>query len=167
LARQVKPVPFRWRYLIPAGATFALLLLVAAFFYPNLGPGRIATHFNLSDQPDGYMSRDGFYLTFLGIAGLFVVLNALVVWAAGREPLIAFERLGSSWWMDPERGVWYTGLAFGLVNLIFAVAMADIGWFNTRGVHLFSLSLFLWMVVPIVAVLVVAFFLIGRRGRIA
>lgn len=163
LARQIKPVPFRWGYLGPVVISFLVLVILAAYFYPQLPAGQIATHFGLNDQPNGWMSRDFFYVTFLGMSALFVVLNAIVVLVATREPLIAFERLGTAWWMEPERGLWYGGLALALANSILVLALADIGWFNVHGSHLFPLSLFLWIIVPIAVVLIGLFFLLGRR----
>ncbi|HEX9076759.1 MAG TPA: hypothetical protein VF932_13330, partial [Anaerolineae bacterium] len=124
-----------------------------------------ATHFNLYNQPDGWSTRDGFLISFFGMAGLFVLLNAAVVFIATREPIIALGRWGSTWRLDPERGLIYMGLALGFANLILSAALWDIAWFNTRGVHAFPLSVFLWLLVPVVAVFVGLFFLLGRRER--
>lgn len=163
LAREIKPVAFRWAYLTPSFVTFLVLVLLAAYFYPQLPAGQMATHFGLNDQPNGWMPRDVFFATFLGMAALFVLLNAVVVLVATREPLIAFERLGSTWWMDPERGLWYGGLAFGLVNLILILALGDVGWYNLYGYHLFPLSVFFWIIIPIAVILIGLFFVLGRR----
>jgi uncharacterized membrane protein len=163
LAREIKPVKFRWAYLAPVLVTFALLVAVAAYVYPTLPAERMATHFNLAEQPDGWMPRDSFLVSYLGLALLFVALDALAVIVATREPLIAFGRWGARWRLDPERGLIYAGCAFALVNLILLVVLWDVARFNTRGAHLFPLSLLFWMIFPLIAILVALFFLLARR----
>jgi hypothetical protein len=165
IAREMAPVHFRWAFLAPVMVTMGLLVAVALYFYPVLPVDRMATHFNLDNRPDGWSTRDGFLMGFFGMAGLFVLLNAAVVFIATREPIIALGRWGSTWRLDPERGLIYTGVALGFANLILLVALWDIAWFNTRGVHAFPLSLFLWLLVPIIAMFVGLFFLLGRRER--
>lgn len=165
IAREMAPVHFRWAFLAPVLVTMGLLVAVALYFYPVLPVDRMATHFNLDNRPDGWSTRDGFLMGFFGMAGLFVLLNAAVVFIATREPIIALGRWGSTWRLDPERGLIYTGIALGSANLILLAALWDIAWFNTRGVHAFPLSLFLWLLVPVVVVFVGLFFLLGRRER--
>lgn len=165
IAREMAPVHFRWAFLAPVLVTMGLLVAVALYFYPVLPVDRMATHFNLDNRPDGWSTRDGFLMGFFGMAGLFVLLNAAVVFIATREPIIALGRWGSTWRLDPERGLIYTGLSLGLANLVLVAALWDIAWFNTRGVHAFPLSLFLWLLVPIIAMFVGLFFLLGRRER--
>jgi uncharacterized membrane protein len=159
-------VTFRWRYLAPSLVTFALLVALAALVYPSLPAERMATHFNFADQPDGWMTRDAFYLTYLGLAALFVALNALLVVAAVREPLIAFWRWGERWWLEPARGLIYAGSLFGLVNVMLAVVLWDVAAFNTSGAHAFPLSLLFWLFVPIVVGMVGLFLALARRGPV-
>jgi uncharacterized membrane protein len=163
IARDLVPVRFRWAYLAPVLVTFALLAAVAAYFYPLLPPERLATHFSLNNQPDGWMSRNAFYATYIGLAGLFVAVDAFAVFVATREPLIAFGRWGNSWRLDPERGLIYSGLAFALVNVILVVVLFDVVAFNLQGEHLFPLSTLFWMIVPLIALLIALFFILGRR----
>ncbi len=163
VAREFAPVRFRWAYLAPVLATFVLLAVIAIYFYPQLPAERLATHFDINDQPNGWMARDAFYATYLGLAALFLVLDGAVVLVASREPLIAFGRWGATWRLDPERGLIYTGLAFALVNVILIVVLFDIVAFNLQSAHLFPLSLLLWLIVPLVALLIALFFVLGRR----
>ena len=165
IAREVAPVKFRWTYLAPVLVTFALLVALAVYFYPQLPADRVATHFNLAEQPDGWQARDEFLIMFLGIAALVAVLDVIAVIVATREPLIAFGRWGGSWRIDPERGLIYAGIAFAVTNLIFIAALWDIGWFNTRGVHAFPLSAFFWVLIPLLALLVGLFFVLARREK--
>jgi uncharacterized membrane protein len=162
----IAPVRFRWSYLAPAGITLALLLALAAWFYPALPAERIATHFNFAEQPDGYMSRDGFYASFLGLAALCTLLNGAVVLVATREPLIALSRWGSRWMLEPPRGLYYIGAAMAALNLILMVALWDVVWFNTHGAHAFPLSWLLWLTVPVVIAFTGLYFVLGtKRGN--
>ncbi len=163
LAREITPVRFRWAYLAPVVVTFALLIAVAVYLYPTLPADRIASHFNINDQPDGWMSRNDFFVSFLGFGLLFVVMDALAVVIATREPLIAFGRWGAKWRLDPERGLIYTGAALALGNLIMVGVLLNVAWFNTRGTFLFSFFSLLWMIVPLVAILIALFFFLGKR----
>lgn len=163
IAREIAPVKFHWAYLAPVLITFALLVALAAYSYPQLPAERVATHFNIAEQPDGWQSRDEFFVMYLGLAALFVVLDGVAVLVATREPLIAFGRWGTSWRLDPERGLIFTGVVLALMNLIFIAVLWDIVWFNTRGAHLFPLSWLFWMIFPLIAIIVVLFFLLARK----
>lgn len=163
MARALAPVKFRWAYLAPVLITFALLVVFAAYWYPQLPADRVATHFNWAEQADGWQTRDEFFATFLGLAAFFVVLNvSIVIWAT-REPLIAFGRWGARWQLEPGRGLFYTGCALALMNLIFVIVLWDIAWFNTRGAHAFPLVWLFWMIFPLIAFLIGMFFWLGRR----
>jgi uncharacterized membrane protein len=163
MAREITPVRFRWAYLAPVVVTFALLVAVTAYLYPTLPADRIASHFNINEQPDGWMSRNDFFVSFLGFGLLFVVMDALAVVVATREPLIAFGRWGANWRLDPERGLIYTGVALALANLIMVGVLLNVAWFNTRGTFLFSFFSLLWMIVPLIAILIALFFFLGKR----
>lgn len=163
IARQVAPVRFRWAYLAPVLITFALLAAVAAYLYTSLPVDRMATHFNINEQPDGWMPRDSFIVSYLGMALLFVILDAVAVVVATREPLIAFGRWGANWRLEPERGLIYVGVAFALVNLILVGVLLNVAWFNTRGMFLFPFSALLLSIVPLIAILIALFFFLGRR----
>ena len=163
LAHQVAPVRFRWAYLAPVLSTFALLVAVAAYLYTSLPVDRMATHFNIEGQPDSWMPRDSFLISYLAMALLFVILDAVVVVVATREPLIAFGRWGANWRLDPEHGLIYVGVAFALVNLILIGVLLNIAWFNTRGMFLFPFSVLLWSIALLIAILIALFFFLGRR----
>jgi len=162
MARELAPVRFRWIYIVPALVTFALLVALAAYWYPTL-PERMAVHFNIAEQPDGWQARGEFLVTYLGLAALFILLNLAAVFIATREPLIAFGRWGKTWRLDPARGLLFTSLAFALANLILLAVLWNVVWFNTQGVHAFSYWLILWLIVPLIALIVGLFFALARR----
>ncbi len=163
LAREIRRVPFRWSYLMPVFVTFLVLVALVAYFYPALPADRVASHFNFANQPDGWTSRDSFVVEFLGVASLFLLLDAAVVLIATREPLVAFGRWGSTWRLDPERGLTFVGITFALVNLSLAAVLWDVLWFNTRGAHAFPLTFLFWLIIPITVLIVALFFLLARR----
>jgi len=164
MAREVTPVRFRWVYLAPVFVTFAMLVALMAYVYPLLPPERMATHFNINDEPDGWMSRASFVASFIGMSALFLGLNVAAVLIATREPMIAFGRWGTRWQIDPARGLVYTGIAMALTNVVLLVALLDVAWFNIRGAHLFPMSLFLGMLIPLIVILVALFFKLARRN---
>ncbi len=164
IAREIAPVKFRWAYLAPVLVSFAMLVALAAYWYPQLPAERIATHFNFNDQPDDWMPRDTFLASFLGIAALMAAFNSLIVLVATREPLIAFGRWGARWRMEPAQGLLYVGWAMALTNGVLMIALVAIGWYNTRGAHLFPLSLFFWLLIPFVGALILLFFALARRA---
>ena len=163
MAHELVPVRFRWAYIAPVLVTFALLVAFVVYIYPTLPANRVPSHFNINDQPDGWQSRDEFMATFLGMSVLFLALNALVVFIATREPMIAFSRWGTSWRLSPERGLILVGLALSLVNLIFIALLWNIGWLVTRGALAFSFWWILWMIVPLIIAMVALFFLLGAK----
>lgn len=163
ITREIAPVKFRWMYFAPVLISFGLLVALMAYFYPQLPAVRMATHFGFDDQPNGWMPRDVFVISYLGLAALFVVINLVLVLVATREPMIAFRRWGSRWLLTPERGLIFAGFVFALTNVIFMIALWTTAWYNIYGVHAFPLSLFLWMLVPFIALIVGLFFLLGRR----
>lgn len=163
ITREIAPVKFRWMYFAPVLISFGLLVALMAYFYPQLPAVRMATHFGFDDQPNGWMPRDVFVSSYLGLAALFVVINLVVVLVATREPMIAFGRWGPRWLLTPERGLIFAGFVFALTNVIFMIALWATAWYNIYGVHAFPSSLFLWMLVPFIALIVGLFFLLGRR----
>jgi uncharacterized membrane protein len=167
MAQPLPAVRFRWSYLAPAAITLAFLFGLAAWFYPALPAERIATHFNVAEQPDGYMSRDGFYTSFLGLTALCTLLNFVVVLVATREPLIAFSRWGSRWRLEPSRGLYYAGAAIASLNAILMVALWDVVWFNTHGAHAFPLSWLLWLIVPIIVAFIALYFVLATKKQSA
>ncbi len=72
-----------------------------AHFYPLL-PEKIATHFDINDTPNGWMTRDGFaqfYIGFLAFtAGVFLGTAGLV---AKLPKLVNIPN--KNYWMAPER----------------------------------------------------------------
>lgn len=162
LARTLPPVRFRWRYLAPILVSYAILVAVAAGAYPQLPAAHMASHFNLSERADGYMPRDAFLVTYLGLAFLLFALDLAAVAISTREPVIAMERWGG-WRLSPERGLILTGLVLGLAILLLTAVLLNVVAYNTRGTLLFPFNLLFALFIPFILVVVALFFLLARR----
>jgi len=167
VARELKAVPFRWTYVLPVLVSAVVLVAVALYFYPQLPAERLATHFDMEGNANGWMSRNEFMATFLALASLFTLLDVGVVAWTTREPLIAIDRLGNSWWMSPERGLAFMAAVMTFMNLFFGVLLWDTAQFNLRGAHLLPMNMFIWIVLPILVVVVAGFFLLAQRRDLA
>lgn len=164
-ARDLKPVPFRWAYVAPVLASAAAVLVFAAWVYPQLPAVQLATHFDAAGNANGWSGRDEFIASFLVLAALFSAMDiAVVIWAT-REPLIAVDRLGDSWWMSPERGLIFMAGMMTFLNLFFAFLLWDTAVFNLTGAHAIPANLLIWIVVPILAAVIIGFFALAQRRR--
>jgi hypothetical protein len=164
-ARDLKPVPFRWAYVAPVLVSAALLLVLAAWLYPQLPATHLATHFDAAGNANGWMDRDGFMATFLVLGAIFGLLDIAVVLWATREPLIAVDRLGDSWWMSPERGLAFMAGLMTFLNLFLGFLLWDTAIYNLTGAHAIPASLLIWIFVPILAAVVIGFFALAQRRR--
>lgn len=165
IVRELAPVKFRWAYLAPVLISFVLLVALMAYFYPALPAEKMATHFGIDDQPNDWMARDSFVIFYLGLAAMFIALDVFVVLLATREPMIAFGRLGTSWRLDPERGLIFVGIVFALTNGIMMLALWSTAWYNIYGVHAFPLPFLLWIIIPFIAIIVALFFWLSKREK--
>jgi uncharacterized membrane protein len=93
--------------------------------WPQL-PTRMASHFNGSGRADGWMSRDGFVLFWLGVNGaLTLLLVTIAVWI----PWALLNVPNKDYWADPARqlvarhrmAVWSAWFAVGLNALMASV----------------------------------------------
>ncbi len=167
LARDLRPVAFRWVYVTPALASAALFLAYAIYLYPQLPATHLATHFDLAGKANGWMDRNEFYVFFLGLGLLLTLLDVVVVFWATREPLIAIDRLGSSWWMSPERGLIFLGIIMAFLNLMFAVLLWETARVNIQGAQTLSVGTVWGIALAILVVTVAGFFLLAQRRSVS
>lgn len=163
MTHAIAPVKFRWWYILPQMITFLLVVALLAYFYPQLPQGRMATHFGLDDQPNGWMTRATFAETIIGLGAFILAMNVAIVLIATREPMIAFGRMGTRWQITPANGVIFMSIVFAMTNVIIFIAVADTIAFNLNGAHLFPLSLLGWMLLPFMALIVGLFFVLAKR----
>ncbi len=163
MTHAIAPVKFRWWYILPQMITFLLVVALLAYFYPQLPQGRMATHFGLDDQPNGWMTRATFAETIIGLGVFILAMNVAIVLIATREPMIAFGRMGTRWQITPTNGLIFMSIVFAMTNVIIFIAVADTIAFNLNGAHLFPLSLLGWMLLPFMAIIVGLFFVLAKR----
>lgn len=137
--------------------SLAILLLQAALAYPDL-PDRMVTHMNLKGTPDGYGSKDEFFLAF-GLAVLVINIMPPLV------PLL-MRRLPASLVNLPNKEYWFAdtvrkaksidhvygmmALTMGLVNVMFILILQQVIDLSAGK----ESSIPLWTIWLIVAVLI-------------
>jgi hypothetical protein len=80
-----------------------LLALALNAFYWQYLPERVATHFNASGKPDGWMSRDAATLTMLGLQTLMPLLFLALGFAMYRIPSSMINIPHREFWLHPDR----------------------------------------------------------------
>lgn len=89
-------------------------------------PARMASHYGISGQPDGYMMRDHFFLFYFGIFGAVVGLFNVMPRAMSLFPRELVNLPYREYWTTDER--WPEALErIGDWMAWFAVAMAGLG----------------------------------------
>ncbi|MEQ1924235.1 MAG: DUF1648 domain-containing protein [Pyrinomonadaceae bacterium] len=83
---------------------FLALLLVgqAAYYYPIL-PATMASHFDGSGNPDGWMAKSSFFAFELVIFGVMMVEFLGLPWLVERMPDSWINLPNKSYWLTPER----------------------------------------------------------------
>ena len=163
--RELRPVAFRWSYVAPVLVSFGALLAYALYLYPQLPATHLATHFDMAGKANGWMDRNEFFIFFLGLTLLLSLLDVGAVLLATREPLIAIDRLGTSWWMTPERGLILLGVLMTVMNVVFVIVLWDTAAFNIQGAHALPMEMFFWIMAPIVLVAVGGFFALAQKSK--
>jgi uncharacterized membrane protein len=110
---------------------FLVFLIALATSYPAL-PERVASHFGIDGQPNGWMSRDGEIDFMLGF-GLFIPVFIVVMMASTGWIPVSFVNLPHrDYWFAPERrpstraillrfGLWMASL-----SLLFFAALQEL-----------------------------------------
>ena len=98
--RPVAPHPFfPWLFfLLPLAAYVGLITLSA-----DLLPTRIASHFDSTGRPDGWMSRAGYLGFIAAVPCMLSAFFALVGWGIGRLPARLVNIPYRDHWLAPER----------------------------------------------------------------
>ena len=117
-----------WR--APAIILTVLYLAFFAYLISTSGqvPPRVATHFNSHGQPNGWMSRSG-YFRFIGIFGFCFPLLIVGVVNAGRLAPSALNIPRKQFWLAPERRqqtfsyLSRQALWFGCIAVVFMLGL--------------------------------------------
>lgn len=79
-----------------------LCVVQAAYYYPRL-PSSVASHFNVSGQPDSWSSKDSFVLTNIAtIAGISIICLGIAS-LLRRIPISWINLPNKDYWLAPER----------------------------------------------------------------
>ncbi|MCX6895870.1 MAG: DUF1648 domain-containing protein [Verrucomicrobia bacterium] len=107
------------------GVLYSCFISTLVFAFTHL-PTRVATHFDASGQPNGWMNRDIhlWHMTMLGIA--FPLLVPVILYASRFLPDGLFHIAHHNYWFAPARrsqtlayifrhSLWFASLALGFV----------------------------------------------------
>lgn len=72
------------------------------YYYPNL-PEKMASHFNASGEPDGFMSKQGYFGLLGGILGLLILEFTFLPWIIGKMPKQLINMPNKEFWFAEER----------------------------------------------------------------
>jgi uncharacterized membrane protein len=100
------------------------------FTYDAL-PGRVASHFGLDGQPNGWMSRDALVACSLGLGILLPAIMIGMMAAAGRIPVSFVNLPHRDYWLAPERR-----RATSAVLLRYALWFSALNVLFVTGLHL-------------------------------
>ena len=83
--------------------TLALAHVVTAAVHRAELPQRVASHFDASGVPDGWMGRDAFLLLCVGVAVFVALLISGIGWLTPRLPNALINVPHKEYWLAPER----------------------------------------------------------------
>lgn len=85
---------------------FLITLVIAAMHltwaYNDL-PERVASHFDLNGQPDGWSSRDGWAVTYIVLVAVMAAIFGGLVYLMPRLPDKSLNIPNRDYWLAPER----------------------------------------------------------------
>lgn len=121
-------VPRRILWLLAAAA-----MIQIAWYYPRL-PATVASHFDGQGRPNGWMSRDGFFLLYTAMLALQFVVFGGGFRLMRRLPNRLFNLPHRDYWLAPERrdatldyleswGLWFGCAVLALLLGIFQLTI--------------------------------------------
>ncbi|MEZ5428051.1 MAG: DUF1648 domain-containing protein [Pyrinomonadaceae bacterium] len=83
---------------------FLIGVLVAqcVYYYPNL-PEKMASHFNAAGEPNGWMSKNVFFIFEAGLLLLILAEFTLIPFLIRRSPAKMINLPNKDYWLAPER----------------------------------------------------------------
>jgi uncharacterized membrane protein len=114
--------------LLCLAAAYAFLFGYVAISYPQLPP-KVASHFDLHGNPDGWMSRASSTEIMLAVAILAPGIVVVTMAGAGRIPISFINLPHRDYWLAPERRTAALdvlrryGLWFATLNVLFLTGL--------------------------------------------
>lgn len=140
------------------------------FYYPNL-PTEMASHFDFWGRPDGYMSKESFFVFEAVVLSLIVLEFTLLPFLIGKMPTRLINMPNKEFWFSDER----RGETLQIIQRFFE-------WFAAALLALFiginqtvfranlngeNLALSSWLIVSAFLIFVIVWLIkFGRRFRI-
>lgn len=104
--------------------SLALAVITQAFWQHDRLPERVATHFNLAGQADGWMSRDNQTRAHIGLVLFLAIMLEGLARLSPRLPDGLINLPHREYWLAPERRAATHAWLAGLIRLIGCVLMA-------------------------------------------
>lgn len=127
--KPIKPLgtTFVWKYL--GVILFLILFLMMLIAYPSM-PARLAIHFDAAGNPNGWSSKNDFYITYLIFAGAYLALLYFIIYAGKKYPVALHSGI-----MKIGRDTVFKASILSL-NIVFFILMATFLWiyfYNVSG----------------------------------
>ncbi len=149
-----------WLYLLPILFCYGALILVGVLSAALLPPDHIASHFNIKEQADAWISHDEFMQTFTMMALIVLLVNVAVVAIAIFGP--RGRPRPCEWPLNrlPSHALFYVGLMLSMIDLLLAAVQLNVLWYNMRGVLLFPFASLPVVAVPLLIVMVAIYLIL-------
>jgi uncharacterized membrane protein len=160
--------------LLALGCLLAAFIADVAYFSHQL-PERVATHFNLQGEPNGWMTRTQ-HVKFTGIIGVAAPLFLVGLFALMRKMGgWGLNIPNKAYWLDPERrsgtfdfllrhGIWFAGLVLVFHSAMFhAILSANLR--TPAALRSGEIGLLTSVFLAGIAVWIITLFLRFRRPR--
>jgi uncharacterized membrane protein len=145
-------LPFRWSYVMLPLAFLLLSILLSVYFYYQL-PAEVASHFRLDGTPDGWLSREAILVLVLAPQLLLTLLATAAIWGITKIGLLFKSAADAQ--VRPERVLLFMGNAIALPQLVLLFAMLDIFSYNSYGIHIMPMWIFLLIILGLATIALV------------
>jgi len=158
-AEKAERQPFRWSYVILPAGILLLVIIIAAFFYPQLS-AKVAYHFKPDGSPDKWLSRQAILAWMLTPQLCLALLTGAIAWGTTKLSVLFRQAEGN---LRPERIISLMGNMIALPQLIICFAMLGIFSYNLYGTHIMPIWIFALIVMGLGSILLGIFFILAIR----
>ena len=144
--------------MLPA-VVLLLTIIMAVFFYPQL-PTEVAYHFNPDGSPNKWLSPEMIMVWVLTPQLSLTLLAGAAVWGITKSGLLSSQAEGS---FRPARILSFMGNIIGLPQLLLGFAMLDIFSYNSYGIHIMPLWIFVLIIIGLGSIILAIFFILAIR----
>ena len=156
----VKPLAFRWRYIILPIVVLLLSIALVIFFYRQL-PADVAYHFGPDGSPDAWIGRGMIILWTLLPQFLLTLLAVVITWGTARLGTMFQQTTATE--IILERIIPLMGNMIALPQIILCFAMLDIFSYNSYQIRIMPLWLFALVIMGLGVIILGTFFMRALR----